>query len=148
MSEMIRHAFDEEVTRLREAIDADAGSCINCKFFYMEQYFRTEDHKGNKEIYGLGRCKEDFRLTVRHDDYCYKFQKIEPRDMPKLIKGCMDSTTITVADLIAKLNEYPPGMAVAYTWEGTVRPVVVKEIEIMQDTDRVHGPVLLLNAET
>jgi hypothetical protein len=68
--------------------------------------------------------------------------------MPKLIKDWKDSNTVTVAELIAKLSEYPPDMAVAYTWEGQVLPVVLEELEVMDETDRVFGPVLLLDAET
>lgn len=68
--------------------------------------------------------------------------------MPKLIKDWKDSNTVTVAELIAKLSEYPQGMAVAYIWEGQVCPVVLDKIEVMQETEYVYGPVLLLNAET
>lgn len=68
--------------------------------------------------------------------------------MPKLIKEWKDSTTVTVGELIAKLSEYPSEMAIAYTWEGQVLPVVLDEMEVVQETSRVHGPVLLLNAET
>jgi len=68
--------------------------------------------------------------------------------MPKLIKGWEHSETVTVGELIKKLSEYPTDMAVAYTWEGQVLPVVLSEIEVMEETDRVFGPVLLLDAET
>jgi hypothetical protein len=68
--------------------------------------------------------------------------------MPKLHKDWKDSTTATVADLVRKLSEYPPDMAVAYTWEGQVTSVVLEEIEIMQESQWVYGPVVLLNAET
>lgn len=68
--------------------------------------------------------------------------------MPRLIKRHSNSQTATVAELIAKLAEYPPDMAVAYTWEGQITPVDFSEIEVMQETDQVFGPVLLLNAET
>lgn len=68
--------------------------------------------------------------------------------MPRLLKDCKDSDTVSVAQLIAKLSEYPPDMAVAYTWEGQVLPVVLEELEVMEETDRVFGPVLLLDAET
>jgi hypothetical protein len=68
--------------------------------------------------------------------------------MPKLIKGWQDSTTVTVAELIRKLSEYPQDMAIAYTWEGQVLPVLLEEIEVMQETSKVYGPVVLMNAET
>ena len=68
--------------------------------------------------------------------------------MPKLIKGWQDSNTITVAELIRKLSEYPQDMAIAYTWEGQILPVVLDEIEVMQESSKVYGPVVLLNAET
>ena len=68
--------------------------------------------------------------------------------MPKLIKGWQDSNTLRVAELIRKLSEYPQGMAIAYTWEGQILPVVLDEIEVMQESSKVYGPVVLLNAET
>lgn len=68
--------------------------------------------------------------------------------MPGLIKGQKNSTTVTVSELISKLSEYPPDMAIAYTWEGQVTPVVLSEVEVMGETDMVFGPVLFLNAET
>ena len=68
--------------------------------------------------------------------------------MPQLIKRWEGSTTATVGELIAKLSEFPQEMGVAYTWEGQVLPVVLEKIEVMEDTDKVCGPVLLLDAET
>lgn len=68
--------------------------------------------------------------------------------MKKLIKEWEDSNTVTVGELIRKLSEYPKEMAIAYTWEGQILPVVLAEIEVMQETKKVHGPVILLNAET
>jgi len=68
--------------------------------------------------------------------------------MPKLIKGWQDSTTTTVGELIRKLSEYPQDMAIAYTWEGQILPVVLEEIEVMQETNKVYGPIVLMNAET
>jgi len=67
--------------------------------------------------------------------------------MPKLYTD-WNQQTVTVAELIAKLSEYPPDMAVAYTWEGQVLPVVLKEIEVMTESKSVCCPVLLLDAET
>lgn len=67
--------------------------------------------------------------------------------MPELIKH-YKSETVKISDLIAKLSEYPPDMAVAYTWEGQITPVVLDEIKVMQETSKVYGPVLLLNVET
>ena len=68
--------------------------------------------------------------------------------MPQLIKGWSESNTATVSELIQKLSEYPPDMPIAYTWEGQVVPVVIDEINVMEETDKVHGPVVLMNAET
>ena len=67
--------------------------------------------------------------------------------MPKLKKHWDQSVTATVAELIAKLQTYPPEMAVAYTWESQVAEVVLDKIEVMPETDRLNGPVLLLDAE-
>jgi hypothetical protein len=69
------------------------------------------------------------------------------RTMPKLIKG-WDNCTITVGELIQKLSEYPPDMAIAYTWESQVTPVVLDEIKVIQESDYIYGPVVLMNAET
>jgi len=68
--------------------------------------------------------------------------------MSQLLKGVKDSNTITVGELIQCLQNFPPGMSVAFTWEGQVLPVLPERFEIMPDTDRVCGPVLLLDAET
>lgn len=68
--------------------------------------------------------------------------------MPKLIKGWFDSQTVTVGELIECLQSFPSDMPVAYTWESQVTPVEIERIQVMPDTDKVHGPVLLLDAET
>jgi hypothetical protein len=68
--------------------------------------------------------------------------------MPKLIKSEPNSTTVTVSELIEYLSLYPPDTAIAYQWEGQVTPIVLDEIAIMQETAKVHGPVVLMNAET
>lgn len=68
--------------------------------------------------------------------------------MPKLIEIWESSNTVKVAELIAKLEESPPETAVAYLWEGQVTPVVLDQVFLREDNDQVHGPVLLLNAET
>jgi hypothetical protein len=68
--------------------------------------------------------------------------------MPRLIKGEPNSTTVTVAELIEKLKEYPAEMPVAYTWEGQVNPIDFSTFEVMEETNKVFGPVLLLDAET
>lgn len=68
--------------------------------------------------------------------------------MPRLIKSEPFSTTVTVAELIAKLSQYPPETAIAYLWESQITPVVLDQIEIRQETDKVHGPVVVMNAET
>lgn len=67
--------------------------------------------------------------------------------MPHLLKDWRDSNTVTVQELINELLKYDGSMAVAYTWEGQVLPVVLDKIEVMEETSRVFGPVLLLDAE-
>lgn len=68
--------------------------------------------------------------------------------MPRLLKDWKDSSTATVGELIAKLSKYPQDMAVAYTWEGQILPVVLEEISVMGETSKVYGPIVLMNAET
>jgi|LakMenEpi03Aug12_release.lakeMendotaPanAssembly.Ray.scaffolds.fasta_scaffold507587_3 hypothetical protein len=67
--------------------------------------------------------------------------------MPKLKKHWEQVNTVTVAELIAKLQTYPPTMAVAYTWESQIVEVVLDNIEVIQETNQIYGPVLLLDAE-
>lgn len=68
--------------------------------------------------------------------------------MPRLIKSEPNSTTVTVAELIAHLSLYPPDTAVAYMWEGQITPVDLHDIDVYQETTKVFGPVVLMNAET
>jgi hypothetical protein len=68
--------------------------------------------------------------------------------MPRLIKEWPLSETVTVGELILELQKHDPEMAVAFLWEGQITPVVLARIEVMQETDKVHGPVLLMDAET
>ncbi len=55
---------------------------------------------------------------------------------------------MTVAELIKKLSEYPQDMAIAYTWEGQILPVVLEEIAVMGETNKVYGPLVLMDAGT
>jgi hypothetical protein len=68
--------------------------------------------------------------------------------MPPLIKDWPLTMTVTIAELVANLQEYPQDMAVAFTVEGQVTPVVLERMKIMQETSSVYGPVLLMDAET
>lgn len=68
--------------------------------------------------------------------------------MPRLIKAWPLSETVTVGELIAELQKHDSEMAVAFVWEGQITPVVFHRFEVMQETDKVYGPVLLMDAET
>jgi hypothetical protein len=68
--------------------------------------------------------------------------------MTRLIKAWPLSTTVTVGELMQELQKHDPEMAVAFLWEGQITPVVLHCFEVMQETDKVHGPVLLMDAET
>jgi hypothetical protein len=68
--------------------------------------------------------------------------------MPILIKEWPLSETVTVGDLILELQKHDPEMAVAFLWESQITPVVLDRIKVMPETDKVYGPVLLMDAET
>jgi len=68
--------------------------------------------------------------------------------MRKLLKHFPEKATVTNGELIEKLQNYPLDILVAYSWEGCVVPVVLGEMEVMEETDFVHGPVLVLDADT
>lgn len=68
--------------------------------------------------------------------------------MPQLLKNAPWSSTITVAELIEKLQQYPPEMAVAFTWEGQIKPVFPENFTVSDESRHIYGPVLLMDAET
>lgn len=58
-----------------------------------------------------------------------------------------ESTTITVGELIAHFQTFDPDLRVAYTWENQVKPVEISGIKIEQETDKVHGPIVMMDAD-
>ena len=68
--------------------------------------------------------------------------------MPRLIKKWPNSETVTVSELISELQKYDPEMAVAFLWEGQITSVEFGLFQVMPETDKVYGPVLLMDAET
>ena len=66
----------------------------------------------------------------------------------RLLKSHVCSETVTVAEVIQELQKYASHLPVAFVWEGQIRPVVFEAFEVMQETDKVHGPILLLDADT
>lgn len=70
--------------------------------------------------------------------------------MPQLLKNeaSIGNETVTIKQLIQKLQEYPPDMMVAYTWEGQINPVILDEFIVEPNNKHLTGPTLLLDAET
>jgi len=60
--------------------------------------------------------------------------------------------TATVGELIAKLSQFPQDMGIDYTWEFNLFPVVLEQIEIVDEREHGHrdlcGPVVVMDAET
>jgi hypothetical protein len=67
--------------------------------------------------------------------------------MKPLRKDNIHEWTATVGELIKAVQKYDPDTVVACTWEGTICPLDVSKIDMLDESAVFNTPIVLIDAE-